>query len=172
MALILLGLFMMFFCAIMGEPPEKCLLWLGLCWGGEILVEIIGGIKRKGSSGSRVSVTDKMLFDKGVTYGNGYEYERYVAYWLERKGYRNVLITQPTGDYGADILCTDRDGKKIAVQCKYYGKPVGYKAVEEALGGMHYYGCDMAYVVTNNTYTKQALDAAKKTGVKLYERVK
>lgn len=172
MALILLGLFMMFFGAIMGEPPEKCMLWLGLCWGGEILVEIIGGFGKRKDKGSRVTITDKMLFDKGVTYGNGYEYERYVAYFLERKGYKNVLITQPTGDYGADILCTDRDGKKIAVQCKYYVKPVGYKAVEEALGGMHYYGCDMAYVIKNNTYTKQALEAAKRTGVKLYERVK
>ena len=107
------------------------------------------------------------------TYTNGHEYERFVAWYLGKNGYKSIEITKKTGDFGADIICLDSTGKKrIAVQCKMYAKPVGYKAVEEALGAMHYYNCDEAMVVTNNDYTKQAETAARRTGVKLMSRVK
>lgn len=103
---------------------------------------------------------------------NGNEYERYVAWWLGTQGYRNIQITPKTGDYGADIICYDWNGTKYAVQCKYYSKPVGYRAVEEVLGAMHYYGCNSAMVVTNSTYTKQAVTAAKRVGVNLLQNVR
>ena len=131
---------------------------------------LFGNDRSKGNY--QLSYDEKRLFDKGMVYRNGYEYELYVAYILERKGYKNVYVTQATGDFGADIICHDRNGKKIAVQCKMYSKPVGYKAVEEALGAMHYYSCDQAMVVTNNTFTKQAQTAADKVGVKLMSGVK
>ena len=83
-----------------------------------------------------------------------------------------MMITPKTGDYGADIICYDRCGTKYAVQCKYYSKPVGYRAVEEVLGAMHYYGCNSAMVVTNSTYTKQAVTAAKRVGVNLLQNVR
>ena len=127
--------------------------------------------KSKPSYAKQVSMTEKRLFDKGMTYHNGYEYERYVAYLLERKGYSNVHITQETNDYGADIICYN--GKvKTAVQCKFYSKPVGYEAVQNVVGGMLYYGCGQAIVVTNSTYTRQAIDGAKRIGVELWEKVK
>lgn len=128
--------------------------------------------KKKKSQMTRVGIIDNWLFDKGMTYNNGHEYEKYVAWWLGTKGYRNIQITPKSGDYGADIICYGRRGEKYAVQCKYYSKPVGYRAVEEVLGAMHYYGCNEAMVVTNSTYTKQALTAANRSGVKLIERVR
>lgn len=147
-----------------------------------ILLFLVIGIASDGKSGrnsrnkqakmSRMNAVDNWLFDKGVTYRNGYEYERYVAWWLSGRGCHDIRITPSSGDYGADIICYDRRGVKCAVQCKYYSKPVGYRAVEEALGAMHYYGCGRAIVVTNNVFTRQAIDAAKRTGVELMPKVR
>jgi len=129
------------------------------------------GGKSKSTGTKRVSVTDKILFDKGMTYRNGHEYERHVAYLLDRKGYRDVRITRETNEYGADIICYN--GKvKTAVQCKFYTRPVWYQAVQDAVSGMLYYGCRHAIVVTNSTYTRQAVDGARRIGVELWERVR
>lgn len=105
------------------------------------------------------------------TYTNGHEYERYVAWWLGQNGYSNVKVTQKSGDYGADVLCKDKAGRLVAVQCKMYKGSVGYKAVQEVIAGMHYYKCDRAMVVTTGTFTKQAVTAARKCGVELKERI-
>lgn len=104
-------------------------------------------------------------------YRNGHEYEYFVAAYLKRKGYTDVKVTRKSGDFGADVICTSPNGYRLAVQCKLYQSPVGYRAVEEAVGGMHYYKCDGAMVVTNNTYTRQAKEAAHMMGVTLIEGV-
>lgn len=98
-------------------------------------------------------------------------YEQNVAFWLMLNGYGHIQITPRTGDYGADILCEDIYGRKWAVQCKHYSKPVGYKAIEEAIAGAHYYQCYGAMVVTNSTFTKQAQKGAKRTGVILWQKI-
>ena len=45
-----------------------------------------------------------------------------------------VADTPASGDFGADLIA-EKDGKRIAIQAKRYSKPVGNKAVNEALGG-------------------------------------
>lgn len=130
-----------------------------------VIICLIRGIFKDVSDGktsARISTGD---------YRTPYEYERYVAGWLSSHGYKRIQVTQKSGDYGADIICYNKKGAKIAVQCKMYSKPVGYRAVEEVLGAMHYYGCNAAMVVTNNTYTRQAIDAANRVGVHLIQRV-
>lgn len=159
--------------AAYGADGGMCLIWMFISAGSYIVLKFINYITSSPTNKTdRLGITDRYLFDKGMTYSNGHEYERYVAYVLERQGYRDVTITPKTGDFGADIICTDSNGRRIAVQCKMYAKPVGYRAVEEALGAMHYYNCDGAMVVTNNTYTKQAETAARKVGVKLMGEVR
>lgn len=96
------------------------------------------------------------------------EYEKYVAYQLKLQGFCKVELTKTTADYGADILCYDLHGNRCAVQCKYYSKPVGYKAVEETLAGARYYNCQRALLITNKCFTKNAKEGAKRIGVELY----
>ena len=96
------------------------------------------------------------------------QYESYVAYQLFLQGFKGVHTTSKTGDYGADILCFDLIGHSCAIQCKLYSKPVGYKAVQEALAGAKYYNCRRAIVVCNTSYTKNAIKGAKKLGVELF----
>lgn len=56
-----------------------------------------------------------------------------------------------------------------AVQCKFYSKPVGVKAVQEVKGSLGYYKADFAAVVTNTSFTQQAVNLAASNGVLLIE---
>jgi hypothetical protein len=48
-----------------------------------------------------------------------------------------------------------------------YSTPVGNDAVQEVFAGMNYYECDHAVVVTNNSFTKSAIDLSEKLKVEL-----
>lgn len=134
-----------------------------------VVVGIVGGFISLVHKEVTASKAKKRIRSGG--YRTPYEYEEYVGSLLAYKGYKNVQVTPKSGDYGADIICKDKKGNKYAVQCKMYSKPVGYKAVEEVLGAMHYYNCNKAIVVTNSTYTKQAVEAADKVGVVLWKNI-
>lgn len=89
----------------------------------------------------------------------GGQFETFVAAVLEGNGYEIRQMTKSTGDFGADIIAY-RNGELIAVQCKRYAKPVGLKAVQEAIAAMKHYECDRCLVVTNNRFTRQAMELA------------
>lgn len=101
---------------------------------------------------------------------DGYAYEKYVAMWLKKKGYRNVQVTKKSNDYGVDIIAY-KNNVKYAVQCKYYGNPVGVAAIQEVVAGKAFYNCQEAIVVTNSKFTDNAVNLAQKNGVKLCEKV-
>ena len=96
------------------------------------------------------------------------EFEEYVCEILKRNGYKQVKLTRRTGDYGVDILASDKH-YRYAIQCKYYSKPVGVSAVQQAYSGCQYYECDIPVVVTNHTFTSQAQKLAVTNGVKLWD---
>lgn len=97
---------------------------------------------------------------------NGYEYEQACAAYLRKKGFRDVQVTQASRDQGADIIAV-RKREKYAIQCKYYATPVGNKAVQEVYAAATFYGCDRAVVMTNNTFTRGAIELAESLGVEL-----
>lgn len=96
----------------------------------------------------------------------GYDYEHAVAAYLLRNGFHDVEVTKASGDYGVDIIA-EKDFLKYAVQCKYYSNPVGIAAVQEVAAGRSMYGCTVAMVVTNSTFTPAAENLAKANGVVL-----
>ena len=98
---------------------------------------------------------------------DGHQYEYECAKMLRNKGFSNVTVTKGSGDQGIDITAY-KGGKKYGIQCKYYSSPVGNHAVQEAFAGVRYYNCDVAVVMTNNTFTPAARELAKKTGVLLW----
>lgn len=99
-----------------------------------------------------------LLFPKSkIT--NGLEYEQYCTNYLHSHGYKNIQTTKASGDHGADIIAY-RHRKKYAVQCKYYSSPVGNKAIQEIYTGMALYNCDCGIIITNSTFTKQAIAEA------------
>lgn len=101
---------------------------------------------------------------------DGFEYEKYCIRYLQKHGYKNVELTRSGADQGLDIIAY-RHHIKYGFQCKYYEKPVGNAAVQEAYAGAAHYGCDKAAVITNTTFTKSAMELAEDTDVLLYSHV-
>lgn len=100
---------------------------------------------------------------------NGYEFEQYTGILLKKIGYKNITITQKSGDYGIDVICT-KDGLKYAIQCKCYSNKLGNSPVQEAVAGKQYYKCDVGVVLTNNYFTENAINLAKANGILLWDR--
>lgn len=60
-------------------------------------------------------------------------------------------------------------GVRVAVQVKFWTSAVGNHAVQEVVAAKALYKTDAAWVVTNSTFTLQAIVLAKATGVRLIE---
>ena len=94
-------------------------------------------------------------------------YEEECANDLRQKGFQNVEVTRKSADQGIDVIAY-KDGLKYGIQCKYYNNPVPNKAVQEAYAGAAFYGCDVAVVMTNSTFSDSATELAHRIGVKLW----
>ena len=99
---------------------------------------------------------------------DGLEYEKICAIYIKKLGFNNVSITKGTGDQGVDIIAY-KNKEKYGFQCKYYSHPVGNKAIQEVFAGGRYYCCNKTIVITNNTFTRSAVDLASKLGVELWD---
>lgn len=95
------------------------------------------------------------------------EFEKAVAFFLKANGFK-VYLTKHGGDFGADVIA-EKGNRKICIQCKYWKKPVGVRAVQEINTAKGFYGCSEAWVVTsNNKFSKQAIKLAAEVDVNLY----
>lgn len=99
----------------------------------------------------------------------GHEFEYYCADLLRRAGFLEVEVTRGSGDYGIDIVA-ERDGVTYAIQCKRYDGPVGVKAVQEAYAGRDYYDRMVGAVMTNQYFTRPAVEVAQKLKILLWDR--
>ena len=95
---------------------------------------------------------------------------RGLAGLFARLGYR-VVQTPYRGDWGADLILV-KEGVHTVVQAKRYQKSVGVRAVQEAVAAKAKYRCREAMVVTNSTFTKQAVELARANWVILWDREK
>ncbi|MCR5228878.1 MAG: restriction endonuclease [Solobacterium sp.] len=102
---------------------------------------------------------------------NGYEFEQYCAKLLKNKGYTNIETTRASKDQGIDIIA-DKGRYRYGIQCKYYDRPVGNSAVQEAAAGAKYYKCDRAAVMTNSTFTEPACSLAEINRVMLWDSIR
>lgn len=94
---------------------------------------------------------------------DGRGYERFVASRLVQAGF-SVTYTPASGDQGVDLLA-ERDGRRVAIQCKDYAKPAGNDAVQQIYAGARFYGAARAVVVAPNGYTIAARQLASSLGV-------
>ena len=98
----------------------------------------------------------------------GHEFEYYCAELLRKRGCEEVEVTPGSKDYGVDILA-EKDGVSYAIQCKRYAAPVGVKAIQEAYAGRDYYDKMVGVVLTNQYFTKPAVEAAKKLKILMWD---
>lgn len=111
----------------------------------------------------------KVNYDVNYDTMTGEQFERFCASILSDNGYSNVTVTKGSGDHGVDILAF-LGGQKYAIQCKRYNKNIGNKAVQEVYSGKSIYNAQIAVVITNQFFTKQAKFDANKLGVRLWDR--
>jgi len=144
-----------------GALPVAEALWpLWLMVGFLFAIPILVGIYRW------IRIARSGLNDiDGMT---GIEFERYVAFLFGRLGF-DVQRTAAQGDYGADLVLSRR-GKRTVVQAKRHRRSVGVRAVQEAVAAKGWYSCEEAMVVTNSTFTQQAVRLARRNRVELWDR--
>ena len=99
---------------------------------------------------------------------NGYDFENFVANIYKLLGYNIECITSKSGDQGADIII-EKNNIKYAIQVKYYNNPVGNKAIQEVVASKKFYNTDKTMVVTNSTFTPQAIVLANANDVLLID---
>lgn len=134
------------------------ILWIGTAVGGVLLLAVILFLLfRKKNQPNEFDDLE------------GHEFEHYCADLLQRRGFIEVEVTRGSGDFGTDILA-EKDGVTYAIQCKVYQGPVGVKAIQEAYAGRDYYDRMVGAVMTNQYFTKPAVDAAKKLKILLWDR--
>lgn len=110
-----------------------------------------------------------LSFDENI---DGLAYERYCAARLKLYGYTDIVVTKCSGDFGADIIATDKDGNRVCIQCKKYQGAVGLDAVQEVYTAKSHYGCERAMVITTSTFTPFARQQAQECGVELVSNFK
>lgn len=109
--------------------------------------------------------------EKVIDFDNmeGHLFERFCAEVLSLNGFKNVTVTQGSGDQGIDIIAY-KDNAKYGIQCKCYSADIGNKAVQEVFAGKTYYHCHLGVVLTNRYFTKSAIQLANSNGVVLWNR--
>lgn len=100
---------------------------------------------------------------------SGQEFERHTAGVLVQAGYRPE-VTGGSGDRGADIVMRAPNGQLWVIQTKRWGQRVGSRAVSEVIGAREYYHADHAVVITNQGFTRDAMEWVPRTGVELWGR--
>ena len=122
-----------------------------------------------GKSGAESKQT--VTLSSSIDAMDGHTFEHWCAELLRQNGFTDVSVTPSSNDQGIDVLAY-KDGLKYGVQCKCYANDLGNKPIQEATAGRAIYGCDIAVVMTNRYFTKGAVEAAKATGVWLWDRDK
>ena len=99
---------------------------------------------------------------------DGISFEKFLAHLFANMNYKTE-ITQASNDQGADLII-EKLGERTVVQAKCYSSTVGNTAVQEVTGAKQYYNCTKAMVITNNYFTKSAIELAYANNVELKDR--
>lgn len=98
-------------------------------------------------------------------------FEHEVRLLVEAFGYE-AETTQPSHDYGVDVIAQNRH-RKIVIQCKLYGKGrIGGNTIMQLVGCREYFEAAEAICITTSHFTKQAHEIAKKRSIHLVDRDK
>lgn len=99
---------------------------------------------------------------------DGHDFEYFCARVMKRNGFDTAEVTRSSGDHGADIIAT-RNNVRYAVQCKRWSSAVGNKVVQDVFYAKQVYHCHVGIIITSNTFTPAAREAAKEAGIVLWD---
>ncbi len=156
-----------------GTKPREILMSLEEF---EIIVKDFRNTEKEYKNNIRNDISNKEeiqnrinMYNNKYDYMEGHDFEYFCADILRKNNYKNVEVTQGSGDQGIDIIAY-KDGVKYGIQCKCYSSDIGNKAVQEAFSGSKFYDCHVPVVLTNRFFTKSAKELAQKNNVLLWDR--
>lgn len=91
------------------------------------------------------------------------EFEYYVAYIFEKKGF-HVIVNGADGgggDGNIDVIAKKRF-KKYLIQCKHYTKPIDVSEVRKIIGTGVIHKGSKVFIYTTSNFTKPAIEEAKR----------
>lgn len=100
------------------------------------------------------------------------QFEAEIGRLLTDLGYRDVRHVGGAGDLGADLVCRDRAGRQVVVQCKRYGpgRRVGSGDIQSFIGMLTvHHRADAGIFVTTSAFTQPAQDLAREHNVELFD---
>ena len=94
---------------------------------------------------------------------DGYQFEDLVAKIMKKQGYRNIQVTNRSGDFGKDIIMEDSRDNIFIIECKHQ-KNVGRPVIQKLQGAMQHEEkmkpnrniCGI--VVTSGLFSKEAMN--------------
>jgi restriction system protein len=103
---------------------------------------------------------------------DGSEFELYLYRLFVALGYTGVYKTVGSGDFGADLVFTDRSGVRNVIQAKRQdiNNPVGIAAVQQVYSSMRYYKAKKSIVIASTSFTTSCETLAGINHVKLLDR--
>lgn len=113
-------------------------------------------------------ITNK-IYKNDIDSMSGIEFESFAKKLLQQNGFERVELTPASNDYGIDLLAI-KGNHLYAIQCKRYARTVGIEAVRQAATGCAFYEQDIPVVLTNNTFSSQAITLATALDVELWDR--
>lgn len=150
-------------------------LWIYLLIAIVVIIVFIAAIK--GIARRRARIRRQQLDPYRITIHDidqmeGSEFEKYLYRFFTELGYDDTYKTQGSGDFGADLVFTDREGIRNVLQAKCYAEhnKIGLSAVQEIYSSMRYYEADKCTVLTSSYFTKACETLAGVNGVKLLDR--
>jgi HJR/Mrr/RecB family endonuclease len=99
------------------------------------------------------------------------EFEEAVGALFRRMGYTVDVVGGPR-DRGWDVLCRDRFGRRILVQCKQWNKRIGPNEVRGLKGALPEKRVHKRVLVTTNWFTEDAIREAQKAEIICIDREK
>lgn len=103
---------------------------------------------------------------------DGWRFEQYAVDLLMKNGFPSAEVTSGSNDYGVDVIATDANGVRYAIQCKCYSSKLSNSPIQEVVAGMIKYNCQVGVVLTNNYFTANATELAKSNNILLWDRDK
>jgi hypothetical protein len=132
------------------------------------VVLILAGVAVLGGRGAKQREAYQRSGMTAVDAMSGRQFEVLLENFFANKGYRVARIGG-RGDFGADLLLNDAQGRTI-VQARHWNGVVRHDAVQQAVAAMTRYRAQRALVVTSSDYSQQAVSMANSNGVTLWNR--
>lgn len=141
-----------------------------------LLFMLLAGVSALATAGALIKrYLSGKLFDgtnslQGVKKLSWWDFERLVAEYYRRKGFKVEGLGGNGPDGGIDVIAKRQDGEKILIQCKHWKAfKVPVQVIRELYGVMVDRGASGAAVVTSGNFTVDAIEFAKGKPIELID---